>query len=425
MAYLGSTPTTQAFTAAVDYFTANGSTSVFTLSRPVASVAQVEVVVNNVVQNPSDAYTVNGNTLTLTSVPAVGGSNNIYVKYVSPVTQTAAIPQDPQVFGDLQFSSPGARITGDFSNATVANRVAFQSSTTNGATHVNAFPNGTGSAASFRSYSSSDPDNASVARFQITSTAMTIASEAAGTGTNVPMTFSTGGAERLRISASGNMGLGTTPASGWSGFTSFQIGGSAALWSNGNNMFLSVNAYNDGANNRYINTGTASRYYQLTGDHIWESAVSGTAGNVLTFNQRMSLSNAGVLTLPAYGTGTLYTNSGALTNINPSDRNLKESIVDIPWGLDEIMQLRPVSFVWKNDVANQGTQYGWIAQEVQEIMPDLVRSFEMNDGDEKVTRLGLEKDGIYAALVKAIQELNDKLEAQAAEITALKAKVGI
>jgi len=86
MSYVGNTPTQQAFTPAVDYFSGNGANTAFTLSRPVASAAQVEVIVNNVVQNPSTAYTVNGNTVTFTGAPSAG-TNNIYVRYTSPITQ--------------------------------------------------------------------------------------------------------------------------------------------------------------------------------------------------------------------------------------------------------------------------------------------------------------------------------------------------
>lgn len=85
MAYLGNNPTQQAFQPAIDYFSGNGATSSFTLSRPVASVAQVQVVVNNVQQNPS-SFTVSGNTLTLGGAPSAG-TNNIYVTYTSPITQ--------------------------------------------------------------------------------------------------------------------------------------------------------------------------------------------------------------------------------------------------------------------------------------------------------------------------------------------------
>lgn len=89
MSYIGNTNTTQAFTPAIDFFSGNGSTTAFTLSRPVASVAQVEVYVSNVPQTPSSAYTVNGNTITFTSAP-LSGTNNIYVYYTSPITQVIA-----------------------------------------------------------------------------------------------------------------------------------------------------------------------------------------------------------------------------------------------------------------------------------------------------------------------------------------------
>jgi len=89
MSYIGNTSTTQAFTPAVDFFSGNGSTTAFTLSRPVASVAQVQVTIDNVAQNPSSAYTISGSTITFTSAP-LSGTNNIYVYYTSPITQVIA-----------------------------------------------------------------------------------------------------------------------------------------------------------------------------------------------------------------------------------------------------------------------------------------------------------------------------------------------
>jgi hypothetical protein len=89
MSYIGNTSTTQAFTPAVDFFNGNGSTTAFTLSRPVASVAQVQAVISNVPQKPGDAFTVNGNTITFTSAPP-SGTQNIYVYYTSPITQVIA-----------------------------------------------------------------------------------------------------------------------------------------------------------------------------------------------------------------------------------------------------------------------------------------------------------------------------------------------
>jgi len=104
MAFIGNTNTTQAFTPAIDFFSGNGSTTAFTLSRPVASVAQVQVTIDNVAQNPSSAYTVSSNTITFTSAP-LSGTNNIYVYYTSPITQVIAPGQS--TVGLTAFTATG------------------------------------------------------------------------------------------------------------------------------------------------------------------------------------------------------------------------------------------------------------------------------------------------------------------------------
>lgn len=89
MSYLGNSPTDQSFVATVDYFNGDGVTVAFTLSRQVASVAQVQAVIENVPQNPSSAFTLMGNVITFTSAPP-SGSANIYVYYTSPNTKVMA-----------------------------------------------------------------------------------------------------------------------------------------------------------------------------------------------------------------------------------------------------------------------------------------------------------------------------------------------
>jgi hypothetical protein len=105
MAYLGNTPTQQGFIPAIDYFSGDASTVAFTLSRPVASVAQVQATIENVPQNPGDAFTVSGNTITFTSAPP-SGTNNIYVYYTSPITQV--IQPGQGTVGATQMASGAA-----------------------------------------------------------------------------------------------------------------------------------------------------------------------------------------------------------------------------------------------------------------------------------------------------------------------------
>ena len=128
MAFIGNTNTTQAFTPAIDYFSGNASTTAFTLSRPVASVAQVQVVVNNVAQNPSSAYTISSNTITFTSAPT-SGTNNIYVYYTSPITQVIQPGQGTVGISQLSATGTASATTyfrGDNSWSAIANPAQIQ-----------------------------------------------------------------------------------------------------------------------------------------------------------------------------------------------------------------------------------------------------------------------------------------------------------
>jgi len=126
------------------------------------------------------------------------------------------------------------------------------------------------------------------------------------------------------------------------------------------------------------------------------NATATTASAKLYVNGTAAFGSVYVASL---GTGTVYSNAGTLTNTNPSDRRLKTNIIPLTYGLSDILKLNPVSYNWKD--GTNGKQFGFIAQEVQEIMPDAVK-----DGEY----LGLEKDAIYSALVNAIKELKQELD---------------
>ena len=89
MPFLGTTPT-QGFVGAnpKQSFTANGSTTVFTLTNPVASANDLEVFVGNVRQEPTAAYSAAGTTLTMTEAPDTGLNFYVINKSQAQVTTT-------------------------------------------------------------------------------------------------------------------------------------------------------------------------------------------------------------------------------------------------------------------------------------------------------------------------------------------------
>jgi hypothetical protein len=68
-----------------------------------------------------------------------------------------------------------------------------------------------------------------------------------------------------------------------------------SLWGPGSSFYISANLYFDGTNRRYIASSYANEYEQASGQHIWYNAPSGTAGNVVTLTQAMTLDASGNL----------------------------------------------------------------------------------------------------------------------------------
>jgi galactitol-specific phosphotransferase system IIB component len=102
-----------------------------------------------------------------------------------------------------------------------------------------------------------------------------------------------------------------------------------------------------------------------------------------------------------------------------SDRRYKDNITPLGLGLGFISKLNPVSYVRKND-ENKKTEYGLIAQEVEEVLKEL--GIE-NHGMLTVTDEGmyeLRYNDLIAPMIKAIQELKEKSDVKDNEIANLK-----
>ena len=86
----------------------------------------------------------------------------------------------------------------------------------------------------------------------------------------------------------------------------------------------------------------------------------------------------------------------------PSDRRLKTNIQDINYGLETIMKLNPKQYDWKKDNAHD---IGFIAQEVEEVIPEIVK--DKKHFDKEIKTLDYEK--LTAVLIKAVQEQQQQI----------------
>jgi hypothetical protein len=96
-----------------------------------------------------------------------------------------------------------------------------------------------------------------------------------------------------------------------------------------------------------------------------------------------------------------------------SDSRIKKNIVNSNYGLATVLKLRPVEY---NLISNDLKQVGFIAQEVQKLVPEVVTGKE---GDlSKGEILGITYSNLVPVLTKAIQEQQKQIEDQNAKIAA-------
>jgi hypothetical protein len=105
--------------------------------------------------------------------------------------------------------------------------------------------------------------------------------------------------ERLTIDRQGHVGINTVP-SGWEAAadtTALQIDGASVACINDTDLFATTNAYWDGSNWKYIQTGEAVSYYQYNDErkHIFRSAASGSPGNNVSWTSQLEIDATGVI----------------------------------------------------------------------------------------------------------------------------------
>lgn len=187
--------------------------------------------------------------------------------------------------------------------------------------------------------------------------------------------------ERMRITSGGRVGIGT--------------GSPGSILSIINNESNSVN------------TGVFQS--NVAGDAATHALIVTKRDNNSTTGQVLIgfLMNSGVT-----GQGQINANGASQAAFGSfSDERLKENIEDLPSQLVNMLALRPVEFDYKN---GDGHQIGFIAQEVEQIYPDLVS--EAANGFLTLSGLGKNE----ARMIKAFQEFAQLTEAK---IAALEARI--
>jgi hypothetical protein len=117
--------------------------------------------------------------------------------------------------------------------------------------------------------------------------------------------------------------------------------------------------------------------------------------------------------------GDTISSTGSYT----SDLRAKKDVAPIHYGLNEILQLDPMSFRWNHDDANETKSFSLgSAQLIQSIMPEMVRDdgLEMMDGEgNKFQTKSVYGQEVVAVMVKAIQEQQAIIDGLKARIEAL------
>lgn len=301
---------------------------------------------------------------------------------------------------NLAFSGTGNRITGDFSNATVANRVMFQTSTVNGASILGVIPNGTGTTTGLVLGNAADPTNWSYLALNGTATDARVTSGISGTGSYLPMTFYTGGSERVRIDT-----FGTTNAGGYTGFGAATDCGIVT----NNGISIGVNAGASNCSLHWNQVFSGGVFKAVSAGYTSNILFTGTSGMWALYGSNASVAAGGTVTQTARLTVDVSGNVTAAANVTAySDERLKTNWQE--FDADILSQLANVKVGVYDRTDIDATQVGVSAQSLQAVLPNAV-----NTGEDGMLSVAYGN----AALSMCVM-LAREVEALKAELKALK-----
>ena len=261
-------------------------------------------IANTAVSGLGTMSTQNANNVAITggsvNGTTIGGSTAAAGTFTSATVST----------GNLTFSSTGQRITGDMSNATIANRLLIQTNVVDTNTTVGVIPNGTGNVSTISLESNATATNNSIGQISIVGgTDYRISSGIRGTGTYLPMTFYTGGSERMRLDTSGQLGLNVVPyAWGTASNRFIDINSSASFGAFGTTDAMMIsNAYWNGSNwvRKIANNAWRAVAESVSGapSYSIQYAANSTAGSTITWSTALNIDSSGNVGIGTASTG--------------------------------------------------------------------------------------------------------------------------
>jgi hypothetical protein len=163
---------------------------------------------------------------------------------------------------------------------------------------------------------------------------------------------------------------------------------------------------------------TANRTFNVDSTVIRTSG-NQTLGGAKTFTSDILASSVTVATnfvscASFAGVGVnLETGSFGLIVQSPSDMRLKKNIRANPYGIDTVMAMNPIQYEWNEDMNRPGTDVGFGAQELIEVLPEAVAYNEEKD------EYGMKSNQIIPVLVKALQEQQAMIDSLTARLDAM------
>jgi hypothetical protein len=277
-----------------------------------------------------------------------------------------------------------------------------------------------------------------------------------GAGSFGPLKFTTSSTERMRIDSSGNLGVGTSSpntrvqatvgSSGSGVVNALRLQNVGTTAGDGAKIVFTAGTSTSGAGisstgvalnsaDLRFETGGSNERMRIASDgpvlinrtSPANSERLGVTGNV--GSQCMSMTSP---TTAAYDmcniingngqVGLIQTNGSGTSYITSSDYRLKENVAPMTGALAKVALLKPCTYTWKIDGSDG---QGFIAHELQAVVPDAVSGEkDAVDADGNIRPQGVDTSFLVATLTAAIQELKAVVDTQAAEIAALKTKVG-